>query len=139
MEVKAISIEKCEQSHWADILKIRNLARDFFLNNSLIDSATHEKFMQKHSANYVVAVIDRSQLSAIKDQVVGFCGVVEDDIRVAVHPLYQKLSIGKRLLENINSSFPNATAKIDINNTASVALFESCGFIKKCFLLEKNK
>jgi GNAT superfamily N-acetyltransferase len=125
-----LSVKKCQKKHWKRILEIRNSVRHSFINTSLITLDSHKGFMEKHAGDYIVAIQ--------KGEVVGFAGVVDNDIRVAVDPSYQKLGIGKKLLEKISSQFPAATAKIDIKNLASLALFESCGFAKEYFLLGKE-
>jgi L-amino acid N-acyltransferase YncA len=37
-----------------------------------------------------------------------------------------------------NEMWPNAFAKVKLNNTASIKLFESCGFSKKFYMLTKD-
>ena len=83
--------------------------------------------MEKNYENYIVAIIT--------GEVIGFAGVVENDVRVAVDPAYQKKGIGKKLLQKIVSDFPKCEAKIDVENKASLALFKSCGFVKKYYIL----
>ena len=73
---------KCEKSHWRRVLEIRNLTRQSFINSSLITYEDHLKFMEKNHENYIVAIVI--------GEVVGFAGVVENDVRVAVDPRHQK-------------------------------------------------
>ena len=84
--------------------------------------------MEKNYENYIVAIVI--------GEVVGFAGVVENDVRVAVDPRYQKRGIGKKLLQKIVSNFPKCEAKIDVENKASLSLFRSCGFTKKYYTLK---
>ena len=42
------------------------------------------------------------------------------------------------MVEEIMKSHPSAIAKIKIGNAASIKLFESCGFKKKYYLLERE-
>tara|TARA_B100001939_G_C16883414_1_gene591973 strand:+ start:842 stop:1231 length:390 start_codon:yes stop_codon:yes gene_type:complete len=125
-----MDLEKCHKKHWRRILEIRNLVRKSFINSSIISYETHTAFMEKNHESYIVAIR--------YGEVVGFAGVVDNDVRVAVDPKYQKRGIGKKLLNEIVSIFPNCEAKIDLQNKASLSLFESCGFSKKYFLLNKN-
>lgn len=125
-----MELVKCDKTHWRRILEIRNLVRKSFINSSMISYETHNNFMAKHNENYIVAIR--------YGEVVGFAGVVNDDVRIAVDPKYQKRGIGKKLLNEITSIHPDCEAKIDVKNKSSLALFESCGFIKKYFLLNKN-
>jgi L-amino acid N-acyltransferase YncA len=122
-----MELVKCEKSHWRRVLEIRNLTRQSFINSSLVAYEDHLKFMEKNYENYIVAIVI--------GEVVGFAGVVENDVRVAVDPRYQKKGIGKKLLQKIVSNFPKCEAKIDVENKASLSLFRSCGFIKKYYIL----
>ena len=123
-----MELVKCEKSHWRRVLEIRNLTRQSFINSSLITHEDHLKFMEKNYENYIVAIVI--------GEVVGFAGVVENDVRVAVDPRYQKRGIGKKLLQKIVSNFPKCEAKIDVENKASLSLFRSCGFTKKYYTLK---
>ena len=125
-----MELVKCDKKHWRRILEIRNLVRKSFINSSIISYETHIKFMETYYKNYIVAIR--------YGEVVGFAGVVNNDVRVAVDPKYQKRGIGKKLLNKIVSIYPDCEAKIHVKNKSSLALFESCGFIKRCFLLNKN-
>lgn len=64
-------------------------------------------------------------------------GVVEDDIRVCTHPDFQGKGVGKFMINKCMEIWPNASAKVKINNEVSLRLFESCGFIKKFYYLTK--
>ena len=123
-----MELVKCEKSYWRRVLEIRNLTRQSFINSSLITHEDHLKFMEKNYENYIVAIVI--------GEVVGFAGVVENDVRVAVDPRYQKRGIGKKLLQKIVSNFPKCEAKIDVENKASLSLFRSCGFTKKYYTLK---
>ena len=43
------------------------------------------------------------------------------------------------MISELVKNNPTAIAKIKIENTASVALFEACGFAKKYYILEQEK
>ena len=122
-----MELAKCHKKHWRRVLEIRNSVRHSFINSSIIRHEDHLKFMEKTYENFIVAII-------IGD-VVGFAGVVENDVRVAVDPRYQKRGIGKKLLQKIVNDFPKCEAKIDTENKASLSLFKSCGFTKKYYIL----
>ena len=59
---------------------------------------------------------------------VGYFGVIKNDIRICVHPDHQKKGVGKFLVNSCYKIWPNAFAKIKVNNESSKKLFESCGF-----------
>jgi len=88
-----MELVKCDKKHWRRILEIRNLVRKSFINSSIISYETHIKFMETYYKNYIVAIR--------YGEVVGFAGVVNNDVRVAVDPKYQKRGIGKKLLNKI--------------------------------------
>lgn len=84
--------------------------------------------MAEHADEYVVALIDGKP--------VGYGGSVDDDIRVCTHPDYQGLGIGRALIIEVMTRFPNSVAKIKVQNVASRRLFESCGFVPTFVLME---
>lgn len=122
--------DKGNNIFYDEILKIRNITKNSFGNNNEIDKYTHYKFMNKHWYNYYVAMWD--------GKVVGFGGVVDDDIRVAVDPNHQKKGIAKNIITRIVKDFPQGYATIKADNFASQKLFESCGFKKTWYILEKK-
>ena len=68
----------------------------------------------------------------------GYIGCIDNDIRVAVHPKFQGKGIGSFMLNELMKIKPNAAAKVKLENTASLRLFEKCGFKKKYYILEKE-
>ena len=68
---------------------------------------------------------------------VGYIGVISRDIRVATHPDHQGRGIAKFMVMEVMKEYPDAFAKVKIENEASLRLFESCGFKKKFYILEK--
>mgnify|MGYP006089255471 CR=1 FL=1 len=125
-----LEIKQCENIFWESVRNIRNASRHDFADSSYIDEKTHESFMDKYSKNYLIAITDEKE-------VVGFAGVVDNDIRIAVDPDFKGLGVGTRLLKKIKNEFPNSAAKISIDNEASMRLFKSCGFIKKFYILHQ--
>ena len=86
--------------------------------------------MKKYSHCFFVCLID--------DAPAGYIGVINDDIRIATHPEYQKRGVAKFMLEEIKNKFPNALAKVKVTNDASLKLFESSGFRVRYYLLERE-
>jgi len=125
-----LTIQKCAEIFWERIRTIRNDSKDCFLDSSYINEETHKLFMEEHCKNYYVATIS-------DNNVVGFAGVVDNDIRIGVHPDFKGFGIGKKLLKKIQKKFPNSVAKIYIDNERSIRLFESCGFKKKLYILHQ--
>ena len=61
-----------------------------------------------------------------------------DDIRVATHPDFQGKGVGKFMIESLMEAHPLSFAKVKIDNEASLGLFESCGFKRKYYILERE-
>ena len=74
---------------------------------------------------------DCFRIALLNNEPVGYIGVIENDIRICVHPDYQKKGIGKFLVNNCFKIWANALAKIKITNKSSQKLFESCGYKKR--------
>ncbi len=95
-----------------------------------ITEEQQRRYMQKYSMFYRICLLD--------NEPVGFVGVIEDDIRIATDPKFKKMGIGKFMIEEIMKEFPTAFAKVKVENTASLKLFSSCGFIPKYTILHKK-
>ena len=103
------------------ILRSDSRVQDGFIEVVNITKEQQDKYMKKYNDNYIVALYD--------GEPAGFAGSIEDDIRVCVHPDFHKKGIGKALIQELMVRFPSSFAKVKIENEASRALFESCGFI----------
>lgn len=78
------------------------------------------RYMIEHGKEY--------QICLLGDVPVGFVGVVNEDIRFAVHPDYHNKGIGKFMISKLILENQNVSAKVMHNNIASRRVFESCGF-----------
>ena len=123
---------KNEKKYWNFIRSLRNntIVKEGFVDQRHITTEQHEKFMNKHGDKYYICLIENIP--------VGFVGSIAGDIRVATHPDFQGKGIGKFMISQILLKFPNSYAKVKTENKASLSLFESCGFKKKYFILEKD-
>ena len=70
-------------------------------------------------------------------EVIGFIGHVDNDIRLAVKKDRQKKGVGKFMVKGFTEKHPESFAKVKMDNEASLSLFESCGFKKRYYILEK--
>ena len=122
----------CSPKYWEFVRNLRNDKRvlDGFIESIYITAEMQNKYMEKYSKYYRVAVIDNDP--------VGYVGVIEDDIRVCTHPDFQGKGVGKFMINKCMEIWPSAFAKVKINNEASLRLFESCGFTKKFYYLTKD-
>ena len=123
---------KNERKYWQEIRKLRNLKEVMvgFIDQQEITEEQQVLYMEGHNDYFHVCLCD--------DKFAGYVGVIDDDIRVAVSPSFQRKGIGKFLIKELIKNDKTAIAKIKIENKASIALFESCGFKKKYFILEQD-
>jgi len=127
-----IELVNCTAEYWDFMRILRNDKRvtDGFVEDIEITPDMQEKYMNKYAENYRIALIDNKPA--------GYAGVIENDIRVCTHPDYQGKGLGKFMINEIMKIWPDAFAKIKMNNEASIKLFEACGFSKKYFILTKD-
>jgi len=127
-----LSLVECEQQHWefVRLLRLNERVLDGFIEKLDITPEQQIAYMTKYSDCFRIALLN--------NEPVGYFGVIEDDIRVCVHPDYQKKGIGKFLVNSCFKIWPNALAKIKITNQSSQKLFESCGYKKEYYLYRKN-
>ena len=127
----SFKIVKCEKQYWefVRLLRIDVRVSDGFVNKSDISKDQQVVYMEQFSHNYRVALLE--------DKPVGFFGVIEDDIRICVHPDYQNQGIGKLIVKSCSLIWPNAVAKIKASNKSSQVLFESCGYQLEFLLYRK--
>lgn len=114
---------------------IRNLRNDprnsaAFIKAEYITRESHLRYMQDHKFDYFVCFRDNLP--------VGFIGVVNNDIRLAVDFEFRNQGVANFMVREIMKIFPEATAKVKISNSASIALFDSLDFEKKFIVFEKK-
>jgi len=100
-----------------------------FIEQVQITPEQQESYMKKYCNFYYICLL--------KDEPVGFVGVIDDDIRIAVKPEMKQKGVAKFMVNQILTIYPNAIAKIKINNFASKKLFESCGFKTSYIIMKK--
>lgn len=123
---------KNEEKYYSFILNLRNNpeVKTGFINQEHIDLQSHFTFMNKYGSMYYICLLD--------GEPAGFVGQIKNDIRVATHPKFQGKGVARFMIEELIKIHPDAFAKVKIDNEASLRLFESCGFSKKYFILEKD-
>ena len=125
-----IEIVKNSPKYWEFIREVRNhpQVKEGFVQQDYISKESHLIYMEAHGDGYHICLYEGKPA--------GFVGSVNNDIRVATHPDYMRKGIAKNLIKCISDHYPFSSAKIKIDNQASLRLFESCGFVKKFYLLE---
>lgn len=120
-----------EEKYYEFIRELRTCKEniDGFVNQSNITKSEQFEYMSKYGHFYYVCLLDNVP--------VGFIGVIDNDIRVATKPEFKKMGVGKFMVDEIIKLYPDSLAKIKINNTSSMRLFESCGFKAEYIIMKK--
>ena len=124
-----LELVECERKYWDFILELRNSLREGFIQQETIKLVDHYRYMETHSCDYYVALENGTP--------VGWVGEINKDIRVATHPDHQKKGVAKFMINELMKLRPKSYAKVKLDNEASIRLFESCGFKKRFYILEK--
>ena len=121
-----------ESKYWDFIRELRNTegVKEGFINQAHITPEMHNGFMKKWGDNFYICIIDTKPA--------GYVGVIDNDIRVATHPYFQGVGVGTFMINEIMKLFPDAFAKVKLENEASIRLFKKCGFKEKYYILEKS-
>ena len=121
-----------EKMYWEFVRALRNMdgVRQGFVEQKNISKENHEEYMLVYGKCFYICIVNNTPA--------GYIGIINNDIRVATHPDYQGQGVGKFMVNEITKKYPSAIAKVKIENKASIKLFESCGFNKKYYLLERN-
>jgi RimJ/RimL family protein N-acetyltransferase len=128
---QSLALSPCTEVYWEFVRALRTDPRVLhgFIQQADITPEQQRKYMQAHWQEYFVALWD--------GQPVGFVGSVDGDIRVCTHPDYQGRGVGTFMVRELMQRFPDAFAKIKINNEASKRLFTACGFAPSFVIYEK--
>ena len=129
MELKLVD---CGPEYWNFVRVLRQDERvaEGFIETTPIEYQQQQIYMQKYNKNYRIALVD--------GEPAGYVGVIDDDIRICVHPAFQKRGVGKFMINECMKIWPSAFAKVKIDNEASLKLFKSCGFTEKYLILTKD-
>jgi RimJ/RimL family protein N-acetyltransferase len=113
-----------EEKYWEFIRKLRNddEIQKGFIEKVQITSDQQKKYMSKYNDHYYVCIISDTGEPA------GYVGSIDNDIRVAVSKDFQRMGVGKFMINQLMSVHPESYAKVFHDNEASIRLFRSCGF-----------
>jgi ribosomal protein S18 acetylase RimI-like enzyme len=127
-----MELVECTKEYWEFVRILRNDERviNGFIKSVYITEEMQVKYMKANSQYYRIALLNAKPS--------GYIGVINDDIRVCVHPDFQGNGVGKFMINKFMNEEPTAFAKVKIDNEASIKLFEACGFTKKFYILTKD-
>jgi len=122
---------KNDKKYWEFIRNLRNNSqvKKGFIQQRDVETDEHEQFMNRNGERFYICLLN--------DTPVGYVRSINGDISVATSPDYQKMGIGKFMINELMKKYPDSFAKVKIENEASVRLFEKCGFRKVFYILEK--
>lgn len=108
-------------SHIASLRSIREVQKGFIQRlYDWIPFQQQANHMGQHGENYIVA--------ASGDQFLGYARCIDGDIGICVYPELQKRGIASMLLEELLKRYPDAHARVKVDNEPSKKLFEKFGF-----------
>lgn len=117
-----LEIKPARHEYWdfIRVLRTHPKLKDGFIDQSEITPSDQVKYMKRYHKSYWVGVIE--------GEPVGFVGIVNNDIRVAVSPEHQNKGIGKSLVSYLSKQHKDAVARVKMDNTNSLQLFQSLKF-----------
>ena len=116
---------------------IRQLRNDQRIQNGFIELVNitekqQQLYMEKYADCFYICVVNET------NNPIGYVGVIDKDIRIATHPEHQKQGVASFMIQEIMKIYPDAQAKVKINNENSLKLFKKSGFKIKYYILEKE-
>ena len=129
----AFTLVKNSKGYWRFIKDLREMkgVSQGFISQSEITDADHTAFMEKHSEHYHICLL--------KKKPIGFIGLVNGDLRLAVLPEHQGKGAGHFMLQKYLELYDNISTKIKPENTKSLELFKRNGFSIKYLALERHQ
>jgi hypothetical protein len=119
-----------EKKYWEYIRQLRTCKEniDGFVEQINITETDQINYMSKHNDKYYICVSNGTP--------VGFIGVVDNDIRLATDPNHKGKGIGSFMVSEIVKIYPEAVAKVKLDNNSSTMLFKSLKFTE--FKIDKQ-
>ena len=109
--------------YWGFIRRLRNnpKVRTGFVEQDYIFPAQQTVYMEKYGDRYYVCLYD--------GEPVGYIGEIDNDLRLAVFPDFQRRGVGSFMLWEFMKLRPNSVPKVLKSNIISQKFFEKAGFV----------
>lgn len=113
---------KNEEKYYEFIRKLRNDDNliNGFVNQTKITKEQQQQYMKVHKDEYFIALLN--------NEPVGFIGVVNRDLRLAVAKQHQKKGIATFMLQELMKITSDFNVQIKVDNIASLNFFKKNGF-----------
>lgn len=109
-----------------------------FFPTGAVDIETHKEYMSKKYKYYYICWYNEDYPKGFLSKV-GWVGVDDNDIRLAVHPDFKRKGVGEYMVKQIIKLFPKAKAKVSVDNQPSYELFRKLGFYDEFVILGKKE
>lgn len=119
----AFKLIKNSEAYWEFMRELRN---DLHIQRNLLQQlyitpARQQEYMAVNNDNFYICLDG--------DKPLGYIGAIAGEIRIVVDTPAQGRGVGKFMLTEFTRLYPDCFARIKESNTASIKLFESCGYI----------
>ena len=119
-----LDLVDCSEEYWDLVLSLRNSenGKNTFLVNLDIDDESHLKYMNIHSNDYKIILID--------GEFGGYVGVVDMDFRICIVDKFRRLGVGSFALSVMMEKYPDKFINIRVreDNHVSRRFFNRNGF-----------
>jgi GNAT superfamily N-acetyltransferase len=112
-----------EEKYFDFIRVLRNTLRSSFLEQAIITPDEQVAYMHRYKLHYYIALY--------RSMPAGFIGIINNDLRLAVQPEYQRLGIASFMLSEIRKKNIPFTVRVKASNHASQCFFEKNGFSRE--------
>jgi ribosomal protein S18 acetylase RimI-like enzyme len=102
------------------LLRMNRLVSYGFVQQTYITPEQHKIYMDRYGSCYYICLADGVPA--------GYVGAVNDDIRVATLPEYQRVGLGSFMVRELLKRHPSVYARIKVDNSISSNFFKKLGF-----------
>lgn len=102
-----------------------------YVHNESVSNIQQAKYMQEHRNEYWICMADGERA--------GFVGVVKGDLRIGVHPDYQRQGVGTFMMEHLAEEHGGEfSVRVKKTNDVSMAFFKSLGYEPEFYVMVRR-